>query len=152
MKTTLLKEVGELAKAARRGDLTNDEINDLVAKVEDTLRTARRAHVTAKRDPKKVKAAIKKAAATRARNKKKHAEWAKIAKKEREEEDARRAAGYLAEEVSECDAGIPNPKYYEYAYTDERSGGYKIYRLRAEYVNKSVLGASPWVPNRRKEW
>lgn len=147
MKTTLkgIKAIKALAKAARLGKLTNEEINDFVANVENTLRGARRAHLAAKRDPKKVKEAIKKAAATRALRKKEDAAYAKIAKKEREEEAARRAAGYLPEMVNECHAGFPNLKYYELAGRCVHSG-YDIYRLRAEYVNKPVPGAVIWVP------
>lgn len=145
MKLTFSKEVEKLAKAAREGKLTNEEINNIVANFEDTLRTARRVHVNAKRDPKKVKAAIKKAAATRARRKKEDAAYAKIAKKEREEEAARRAAGYLPEMVNECHAGFPNLKYYELAGRCVHSG-YDIYRLRPEYVNVPVPGAAIWVP------
>jgi len=146
MKTTGLKGIKELALAARNGKLTTEEINGIIANVENTLHKARRAHIAAKRDPKKVAAAVKKAKATRERNRKEHAKWLKNYKKEQAAKKARLAAGYLHEEVSECHAGVPNPKYYEYAYTDERSGGYKIYRLREEYRNRPVLGADVWVP------
>jgi len=151
MKTALLKELKVLAKAARRGDLTSEEINNIVSKVDDTLRTARRKHITAKRDPKKVAAAVKKAAATRARKKKEHAKWKKIWEAERKAEAERLAAGYLHAEINECNAGVPNPKYYEYAYTDERSGGYEIYRLRPEYVNKPVPGAAMWISHAERD-
>jgi len=145
MKLTFTKEVEKLAKAAREGKLTSEEIHRIVGNLDDTLRTARREHLNANRDPKKVKAAIKKAAATRARNKKEMAKWARIAEKERKEEDARRAAGYLPEMVNECHAGFPNLKYYEYAYNDKHSG-YDVYRLRPEYVDTPVPGAVIWVP------
>jgi hypothetical protein len=144
MKTTI-KGIKELAKAAREGKLTGEAINEIIANVENTLRTARRKHIAAKRDPRKVKAAVKKAAATRERRKKEAAKWAKIAEKERKEAAARLAAGYLHEEVTECHAGFPNPKYYFLAGRCVHSG-YDIYRLRAEYVNKPVPGATMWVP------
>jgi hypothetical protein len=147
MKTINLKGIKELAKAARDGKLTTEEINHLVANVEHTLHKARRAHIVSKRDPKKVAAAVKKAKATRERNRKEAAKWAKITEKKHKAKEARLAAGYLHEELSECGAGVPNPEFYEYSYTDERSGGYKIYRLREEYRNRPVPGANVWVRN-----
>ena len=124
----------KLAVHVRKGEVSNDALNDLLGKIENDLRHARRMYFVDKRDPKKVKAAVKKAAATRKEWKKKVAKWDKEIAAEHAARLKRAAEGYLPEEVCN-NHGEPNPRYYEFAYTDERSGGYRIYRLRPEYRN-----------------
>lgn len=141
MKNTAQAAIKALEKAtqaliphARKGVISAEQISDLVFGLEDSLKAARRQYFVSKRDPKKVKAAVKKAATTRKKWKAHCAKWAKIADAERAVREKRAAEGYLPEQV--CDnRGEPDPRYYEFAYTDERSGGYRIYNLRPEWKN-----------------
>jgi hypothetical protein len=136
--SALEKAAAEVAKFARGGKVSTEQINDVLFNVDETIRAARRMHFADKRDPKKVKAAVKKAAATRKRTAKRHKEIVKEVHAQWAERNRRAAAGYLPEEVCN-NKGEPNPEYYVFDYTDERSGGYRIYKLRPEWRDVAGL-------------
>ena len=138
----LKKAIANLAEHVRIGNISSNVLNELIDKTETDLRHARRMYFVAKRDPKKVKAALKKAAATREIWKKNCAKWAKEAAAEHKLLEKRKAEGYLPESI--CDNhGEPNPLYYVFDHTDERSGGYRIYNLRGEWRNVPGLHNVP---------
>jgi hypothetical protein len=132
------KAAGEVAKFARAGEVSIEQINAVLSNVDETIRAARRMYFADKRDPKKVEAAVKKAAATRKRTAKRHKEIEKEVHAWWAERNRRVDAGYLPEEVCN-NRGEPDPKYYVFDYTDERSGGYRIYKLRPEWRDVAGL-------------
>jgi hypothetical protein len=128
--------IQQLTDNTRNGDLNIDQINDLTYALRQALRQSQRAN----RSPESYAAAAEKGKATRAQNDMDRAMAVNMAKERQKKDDAavqaRKDSGLLPLRVDDY-SGKPNPKYYTFAYDDQRSGiGY--YDLKDEYKDEVI--------------
>jgi hypothetical protein len=128
--------IQQLTDNTRKGDLNIDQINDLTYALRQALRQSQRAN----RSPESYAAAAEKGKVTRAQNDMDRAMAVNMAKERQKKDDAavqaRKDSGLLPLRVDDY-SGKPNPKYYTFAYDDQRSGiGY--YDLKDEYKDEVI--------------
>jgi hypothetical protein len=153
-KSDLIKKLDALTKEfvqlILKGEITNDDINEITGQFDGELYAARRKLNYNKIDPAKRAAAIEKGKATRAADKDKSAARSAKLKKDTELAKNMYDDGILPQKMDWSEGKVPTgvEKYYKYirkeeGYPDIRGGGEDFparffYELKSQYVGKKV--------------